>query len=95
LFSIWLCFFLSSHHHCCYQCSLHHICVNWISNDDIHQNLEVVSKNKDIHFSSDVAKEKVGDLLLNMCSTFQKNRCENILKYMIGCCTFILAKPPK
>jgi hypothetical protein len=57
--------------------------------------LEAISKNKDIHFSSDVAKEKVGDLLLNMCSTLQNNSYKSILKYMMGYYTFTPAKTPK
>jgi enoyl reductase-like protein len=37
-------------------------------------------------------REKVGDLLLNMCSTFQSNSYENILKCIMGCCMFTPTK---
>ncbi len=40
-----------------------------VNNDDVHQGPKVFFDDKDIHPSSSVAKEKVGDLLLNMCST--------------------------
>jgi len=92
LISIWSCLFLSSHHHymcCCRWCSLHHICVNWVNNDDVHQALEVVYGDKDIHSSLGVAKENVRNPLLNMCSTFQSNNYDNILKCIVGCCMFI------
>jgi hypothetical protein len=65
-------------------CLLHHISTSWINNDDIHQGLEVVASDKDIHSSLDVAREKVGELPLNMCSTFQSNSCNNILKFIVG-----------
>jgi len=42
--------------------------VNWINNDNVHQSLEVVFGDKDIHSLLGVAREKVGDLFLNMCS---------------------------
>jgi hypothetical protein len=64
-FNIWSCLFLNNHHHCmCYHhwCSLHHIFANQISNDDVHQGLETVFGNKDIHLLSGVAREKMGDL---------------------------------
>jgi hypothetical protein len=81
--NIWLCFLLSSHHSCmfyCRQCSLHHICTNQINNDDVHQGPKVVSSDKDIYSSLGVAREKVGDLLWNMCSILQNNSCNNISK---------------
>jgi hypothetical protein len=80
-FDVWSCFLLSNHHCCmcyCRQCSLHHINANQVSNDNIHQGLKVVSNDKDIHLLLGVVKEKVGDLLLNMCFTFQNNNCDNI-----------------
>jgi hypothetical protein len=63
--------------------------VNQISNDGIHQGPKVVSGDKDIHSSSGVVRDKVGDLLLNMCSTFQNNSCDNIPKCIMGYYTFI------
>jgi hypothetical protein len=39
-------------------------------NDDVHQGLEAISSDKDIHSSLGVVKEKVKDLPLNMCSIF-------------------------
>ncbi len=53
---------------CCYWCSLHHIYASWLNNDNVHQSLEVVYDNKDIHVLLGVVKEKVGNLPLNMCS---------------------------
>jgi hypothetical protein len=59
--NICLCFFLSNHH-CCTccrrQCSLYHIYRNQVNNDDIHQGLESISDDKDIHLSLGVAKER-------------------------------------
>ncbi len=43
--------------------------MSWVSNDDVHQGSETFSDDKDIHSSLGVVKEKVRDLLLNMCST--------------------------
>jgi S-methylmethionine-dependent homocysteine/selenocysteine methylase len=58
---------------CChYQCSLHHIYANQVNNDDVHQGSE------NIHSLSSVAREKVGNLLLNMCSILQSNSYDNI-----------------
>jgi hypothetical protein len=74
---------------CCHRCSLHHIYTSWVNNDNIHQSPEAISSDKDIHSLLGVAKEKVEDLPLNMCSTFQSNSCENISKFVAGCCTFI------
>jgi hypothetical protein len=50
---------------------------NQINNDDIHQGSEVVSSDKDVHLLLSVAREKVGNLLLNMCSTLQNNNYDN------------------
>jgi hypothetical protein len=81
---------------CCHrQCSLHHIYASWVNNDNVHQSLEAISSDKDIHLSLGVAKEKVEDLPLNMCSIFQRNSYDNILKYVVGCCTFIPTGAPK
>jgi hypothetical protein len=80
-----LCFILSNHHCQCYcQCSLHHICASWVNNDDIHQGPKDVFSDKDIHLSSSVVREKVGDLLLNMCSTFQNNSSNSISNCIVG-----------
>jgi hypothetical protein len=70
----------------CYHrwCLLHHISISWDNNDDIHQGPEVVFRDKDIQSLLDVAKEKVGELPLNMCATFQNNSYNNILKYIVG-----------
>jgi hypothetical protein len=76
LLNVWLCILLNNHHCCmCYHhwCSLHHNCASWISNDDIHQGLEIVSGDKDVHSSLYVARSKVRDLLSNMCSILQSN----------------------
>jgi hypothetical protein len=69
---------------CCHQCLLHHFCANWVNNDNIHQSSKIVSGDKDIHLSLGVAREKVGDLHLNMCSTFQSNNYNNISKCVMG-----------
>lgn len=81
LLNIWSCLFLSSHHCCmCWHhwCLLHHIYVSWIINDDVHQGPKVIFGDRDIHSSSSVAREEVGDLV-NMCFTLQNNNCDNIL----------------
>jgi hypothetical protein len=81
---------------CCHrQCSLHYICVNHVNNDDIHQGLEINHGDKDIHLLSNVAREKVGDLPLNMCSILQSNSYDNIPKCIVGYYTFIPTGAPK
>jgi hypothetical protein len=58
---------LSNHCHCmfcCRWCSLHNICASRVSNDKVHQSVKVISSNKNIHSSLNVAREKVGNLLL-------------------------------
>jgi hypothetical protein len=62
----------------------HNIYVSQDNNDDIHQGPKAVFRDKDIHSLLDVAREKVGELLLNMCATFQNNSYNNILKYIVG-----------
>jgi hypothetical protein len=52
--------------------------VSWVNNDNVHQSSEVVFGDKDIHLLLGVAKEKVGDFPLNMCSTLQSNNCEYV-----------------
>jgi hypothetical protein len=74
---------------------LHHICANWFSNGNVHQGVEVVFSDKDIHSSSNVVKEKVGNFHLNMCSTIQNNNCDNTLKCIMRFCTFIPIRAPK
>jgi hypothetical protein len=74
---------------CCRQCSLHHICASRVNNDSVHQSMEVISNNKNIHSSTSVVREKVGDLPLNMCSTLQSNSSNNIPKCIMGYYTFI------
>jgi len=69
--------------------------VSWVNNDNVHQSPEVVSCNKDIHLSLGVAKEKVGGLPLNTCSTFQNNSCDSILKCVVGCYMFTLTGASK
>ncbi len=97
-FSVWLCLFLNSHHCCmyyCYQCSLHHISASQVNNDNVHQSLEVVYSDNDIQSTSNVAREKVGDLPLNMCSIFQNNSCNNISKCIMNYYMFTLARALK
>jgi hypothetical protein len=77
---------------CCHQCSLHHICASQINNDNVHQGPKVVSNDKDIHLMLGVMKEEVGDLPLNMCSTFQGNSYDSISKYIMGYYTFTPTK---
>jgi hypothetical protein len=98
LFSIRLCPLLNSHRHymcCCYRCSLRHICVSQVNNDNVHQSPKVVSSDNDIHLSSNVTKEKVGDLPLNMCSILQNNSYDSIPKCVMGCCTLTPIGAPK
>jgi hypothetical protein len=75
LSNIWSCLLLNNHHCCmccCCWCPLHHICVSWINNHDVHQGPKVVSSDKYIHSSLGVMREKVRNLLLNMYSIFKK-----------------------
>jgi len=74
---------------------MHHICASRVNNDDVHEGPKAFSNDKDIHSSLGVAKEKVRDLLLNMCSTFQSNSYNNISQCIVSYCTFILARAPK
>ncbi len=93
LLNIWSCFLLNNHHHymCCHcWYLLHHIYASWVNNDDIHQGPKTIFGDKNIHLSLDVAKEKVGDLLLNMCSSLQNNSYYNISKCIVGCYMLIL-----
>jgi len=68
--------------------------VSQVINDDVHQGLKVISSDKDIHSSSGVAREKVGDLV-NMSSIFQNNSCDNILKCIMGYFMFTPIRAPK
>jgi hypothetical protein len=77
------------------QCLLHHICANWVNNDNVHQSMEVVFNNKNIQSSLNVVREKVGDLPLNMCSTLQNNSYNSILKYVMGYYTLTPTGAPK
>jgi len=73
---------------CCHhQCLLEHIYVSQVNNDNIHQGLEVISGNKNIHLSSGVTKENLGNLSLNMCHS-PNNSHNNILKCIMGHCMF-------
>jgi len=90
-FGVGSCFFLSSHDRCmccCHRCSLHHICVNHVSNDKVYQSTKVIFDNKNIHLLSNVVKEKVRDLRLNMCFVLQSNSYNSISKCVMGCYTF-------
>jgi hypothetical protein len=81
----------------CYrhQCSLHHIYASRVNNDDVHQGLEVVYCDNDIQSTSTVAREKVRDLPLTMCSILQNNSCDNISKCIMDYCTLTLARALK
>jgi hypothetical protein len=59
------------------------------NNDNIHQSSKIIFGDKDIHSLLGLVKEKVGDFLLNMCSIFQNNNCNNIPKCVVGCYMFI------
>jgi len=81
---------------CCHRrCSLHHICINHVNNDNIHQGLKVVFTDKDIHLLLGVTREKVEDLPLNMCSILQINSYDNIPNSIVGYCMFIVVGAPK
>jgi anaerobic glycerol-3-phosphate dehydrogenase len=67
---------------------MHHICESGVNNDNIHQSVQAISSDKDIHSLLNVAKKKVGNLLFNMCSTLQNNNFDNVFKCNIGCYTF-------
>jgi hypothetical protein len=95
---IWSCFLLNNHHHCMccrHRCLLNHICANYVNNDNVHQSSKVVSGDKDVHSSLGMVKEKIKDLLLNICSILQSNSCANILKCVMGCCTLTCIRASK
>ncbi len=56
---------------------------------------KAISNGKDIHSSSSVAREEMGDLLLNMCFILQSNNYDSILKCIVGWCRFIPARTSK
>jgi len=58
--------------------------VSWVNNDDVHRGLKVVFGDKNIHSSSGVMKEKMGDLSRNLCFTFQNNNCDGISKCIVN-----------
>jgi hypothetical protein len=92
------CLLLSNHCRCkccSHRFLLHHICVSRVSNDEVQQSMEAVFGNKNIHLLSGVAKEKVGNFLLNMCSTFQSNNCNNISKCVVSCYILTSTRAPK
>ncbi len=66
-----------------------------VSNDKVHQSMKTLSNNKNIHLLLSVAKEEVGNLLLNMYFVIQNNNCNNISKCVMGCCMFIITKALK
>jgi hypothetical protein len=72
----------------CRRCSLYNIYVSQVNNDNVHQNTKVISSNKSIHSSSNVLREKVGDLFLKMCFVFQSNSYNNIPTCVVNCCMF-------
>jgi hypothetical protein len=92
-FGIGSCLFLSNHNRCMcchHRCSMHHICASWISNNNVHQSLEAISSDKNIHFLFDVAREKMGDLPLSIWFILQSNSCNSIPKCVMGCCMLTL-----
>jgi len=62
--------------------------------NNVHQHLKAIFGDKNIHSLMGVAKEKVGDLPLNMCAILQSNNCDNISKCIMGYCTFIYKRHP-
>jgi len=69
--------------------------MNHVNNDNIHQGLEVVFNDKNIHLSLGVAREKVKNLPLNMCSILQINSYDNIPNCIVSYCMFIPIGAPK
>jgi hypothetical protein len=69
--------------------------VSWINNDDVHQGPKAIFGDKDTDSSLGLVRENVGDLLLNMCSIFQSNNCNNIPKCILRYCMFIFVGAPK
>jgi hypothetical protein len=61
-------------------CLVHHINVNQVSNDNVHQSVETVFSDKNIHSLLNATREKVGDFFLNMCSIFQNNSYDSTSK---------------
>ncbi len=69
--------------------------MNRVNNDDVHQGLEIVSSDKDIHSLSNVVREKVGDLYFKHVFHIQNNSCNDNLKCIMGCYTFTLTRALK
>jgi hypothetical protein len=67
---------------------LYHIYVSRVNNDNVYQSTKVVFGNKNIHSSSNVLREKVGDLYLNMCFVFQSSSYNNIPTCVVNYCMF-------
>jgi len=57
--------------------------------------LKAISSDKDIHSLSNVAREKVENLIVNMCSTIRNNNYDNIPKCIGGYYMLILARALK
>jgi hypothetical protein len=74
---------------------LHNICASRVNNDDVHQGPKTIVGDKDIHSSSSVVKEKVGDLPLNMCSTLQNNSYDSISNCIMSYYTIIPIRASK
>jgi hypothetical protein len=79
---------------------LNHIYMNQANNDNFHQNLKTILGDNNMHLSSNMTMEKVGDLLSNMCFTLQNNSlqnnsCNNIPKCVVGYCTLNPTRAPK
>ncbi len=91
LFDVRSCILLCNHCHytCCCWCLLHHIYASRVNDDNVHQSMEIVFNNKNIHLLLGVVKEKVGNLPLNMCFAFQNNNTKisrNVLWVIV--CSF-------
>jgi hypothetical protein len=69
--------------------------VSCVSYDDVHQGSKVIFSDKDIHLLLGVARQKVRNFPLNMCSIFQNNNYNSISKCIVSCYMFILARALK
>jgi hypothetical protein len=77
--------------HCHHQSTLHQICTNKISNDNVHQGLKANSSDENIYSFLCMVGKKVGNLFLYVGSIFQRNSCNGISKRIMGCNVLIPA----
>jgi hypothetical protein len=70
---------------------LYHIWVGQIGYENIYLRLKIVFGDKNIDLLLSEAGEKVGNLFLYVCSSFQNNSCNDIPKNIVNYNAFIIA----